>query len=643
MGKIKEACWILLSVLMLSGCAQADSRQETGWQEDSQLEDGWQEDHQQEDVQPQNDRKEIIHPSAEPEAGLPTDEQGSFILEDEDAVYACGNSRIIKIDKRDNHLSVLWNNEDSGTGGRYGFSDGRALLLRDKIYFMEVTGNADGLGDCSVLSAVNRDGTGYRQVEKLDGSGDRLFLVDGILYVTYYGRTGTRGETVSAYGIREDGTAHKIEHVYKDTPYRYMPKGYRESSIHVPESLKRYGHLLLVNEDRQLVKVEPETGVETVVGSSGYIGASNRDSLLTVKYEEGNTRLYLIDGTSLQSKLLTECGGDADILGMDAEYVYTRVTKWPEQGAEQYIFYRALLSTGEMEELFTLTETDAMWQEECFYPYMAEITIRGHYIYYTGVRDYKLYLMRRDMDHPGKEEAVGEAYYDSGISHVGRVEKYSEKAYSRPEPGVLLSETDVDRLVLDERFPGAGEINRYLKQVQEEGIAYEKMVIQRLEDMDGSVPEPSHPAYSYSGRVSEIFYHDGTYISFYLSEYDYQGGAHGMPYRTGYTFDLQTGKLLVLEDIIDNSKEELRDIITGYYAAMVERNPAAYWVDAVSCVRETGGYDTGFYLTGDGIRFYYPPYALACFAAGFQEVTIPYREFRMKIPAGGEPDTEAFP
>ena len=34
---------------------------------------------------------------------------------------------------------------------------------------------------------------------------------------------------------------------------------------------------------------------------------------------------------------------------------------------------------------------------------------------------------------------------------------------------------------------------------------------------------------------------------------------------------------------------------------------------------------------GKDIRFYFRPYALACFAAGFQEVTILYDEFEIKI------------
>lgn len=628
MGKIRKICWVLLLVFVLSGCAQESGPQGNGRQKYSQ---------------PQSGRLESSYPSAEPEDAFPADEQGSFILDDGDAVYACGNSRMIKINKRDNHLSVLWDKKDSGAAGGYGFSEGRALLLRDKIYFMEVTGNAGGLGDCSALSVINRDGTGYSQVDKLDGFGDNLFVVDGILYVTYYDRVGARGETVSAYSVRKDGSVSKIEHVYEDTPYQYMPMGYRESCVPVPESLERYGYMLLFNKDRQLVKVEPENGTETVVDVKGYLGASNGDSYLSIQYAEGKCHLYLIDGVSLQSEHFTEYGWDMDILGMDSEYVYARMTKWEEGEEERYTFYRTRLSTGGTQELFTLTEMDAMWQEYCFYPYMAETTIRGPYIYYTGIRDYKLYLMRRDMENPGQEEVMGEAYYDSGISHVGSVENDREKFFSPSSPRVLMAETDLDRLVLDGRFPGAGEINRYLLEVQEKRIAYEKNVIERLGDMDGSVPDPSLPVYSYTSRVSEIFYFDGTYISFYQSEYDYQGGAHGMPYWTAYTFDLRTGKRLFLEDIIDNSGKELRDIITGYYAAMVERNPAAYWEDAVSYVRESDGYETGCYLTRDGIRFYYPPYALACFAAGFQEATIPYREFRMKIPVGGETDRESFP
>ena len=68
--------------------------------------------------------------------------------------------------------------------------------------------------------------------------------------------------------------------------------------------------------------------------------------------------------------------------------------------------------------------------------------------------------------------------------------------------------------------------------------------------------------------MSKIFYADQHYLSYYQSEYDYQGGLHEMLSRNGYTFDLQTGARLTLEDVIADSEEELKEIVTRYCSGL---------------------------------------------------------------------------
>ena len=116
-----------------------------------------------------------------------------------------------------------------------------------------------------------------------------------------------------------------------------------------------------------------------------------------------------------------------------------------------------------------------------------------------------------------------------------------------------------------------------------------------------------------------------------------------MLYRIGYTFDLQTGERLVLEDVIANNEEELKDIVTKYFEKEILANPDSgyYWSDAPDTVRELTDLESSFYLTERGIRFYFEPYLLACWAAGFQEVTVPYEEFELKIPVGNVSEATA--
>lgn len=602
MGKIGTACCIFMAAAILSGCGSGpreilnEKTEETARTREAETE-------------------------AEP-ALLEGEEESGFILEDEEAYYVCGSSRIVRMDKRESRSALLWENSFAD-GQSMGILDGKALLLQDKIYFIETAEN-------DRLSVMNRDGTGYRVLEELKGFSPYLFFVDGILYTQYYDSE-AGGWTVSAYWIFEEGSLEKIQDVKKDTPYRYKPEGYDEWDVRVPVSLKRYGYLLLVDEDWQLVKVDPKTGQEEKFELNGGLAQTNEKAFLSLKYDEGDVaRLYLADAVSLDSRMLAEYEGTVEVLGMDSEYAYIRQDKWLEEAGRQCVYSRVDLKTGETRELFARDNQDAPLIDY----FVLDVTgFRNGFIYYADCKNYKVYLARRNVREPGRAEFLGEALYDSGISRVGSLSAYHERFLSHTAPESVLAEFGYIRLVVNDSFLGAGEINRYLENEQWEAREYEKAMARELENEIGGWEEMTVP-YSYGSGLPGITYFDGEYFSFCQEDSDYLGGAHDMPYRYGYTFDLRSGKRLGLEDIVENSEEEIKDTVTEYFERMMEQHPDDYWEDAVLNVRESAGYESSFYLTPEGIRFFYPPYELACFAAGFQEVTVPYGEFRMKAPFG---------
>lgn len=148
---------------------------------------------------------------------------------------------------------------------------------------------------------------------------------------------------------------------------------------------------------------------------------------------------------------------------------------------------------------------------------------------------------------------------DNGISQVGTIVSYYEEVYSEDYTDTLLTLTDLKWLQVDERFEGAEEINRCLSEYQENIIAYEeqnaeemKQIIleyeeQNPDEMEQLKEENGNPLNyycSYSSTIDEITYFDEKYVSFCQKDYEYLGGAHGMPIWTGFTFDLETGERL---------------------------------------------------------------------------------------------------
>lgn len=562
----------------------------------------------------------------------PEDQKSCVIQEDEDYIYICGTLRLVKIDKETGESQILWENTELCDDDKmYIYFQGSALLLDDKIYFVE-----QWVYGAKVLSVIRTDGTGHEKVAEF--AGHSMLVQDGILYVT------NRDSTV-CYKVYEDGTLSEAINreemegadgfPEESTKINYYDNGYRV--LLASESIKKYGYAIYgynkLEEKYKLTKVIPETGELLDMSRFGnYYEASNSRYLLISSYGEGS---YLVDAETLEGREFVDCSmpdSGVTVITMDEDYVYT-VSKVSEEGQVQYVYEKISPETGER-SVICKREQSRVWQYD-----IMDTVVKNGYLYYVKEVDYNLYLMRRNVEDPSKEEILGKAIFDSGISEVGTMEVYQEELNRKVKKLTVNIEIDLKWLKVDDRFPGAVKINKYLAEDQRQNIDYEKDLLEI--PMEWDEEEEWTIYFYYTSGFSEISYFDDHYLSFYQSEDDYQGGAHGMLYRIGYTFDLQTGDRLMLEDVIANSEEELKDIVTRYFEEMFIEDPGYYWSDAPDTVREWTDLESDFYLTDRGIRFYFGPYALASFAAGFQEITVPYEEFEMKIPVGNVSEATA--
>ncbi|MDE6639260.1 MAG: DUF3298 domain-containing protein [Acetatifactor sp.] len=565
----------------------------------------------------------------------PEDQKSCVIQEDEDYFYICGALRLVKIDKETGESEVLWENTELCDNYKlFIYFQGSGLLIGDKIYFVEQWAEGE-----KALSVIRTDGTGHERVAEYVGRS--MLLQDGILYVA------NRDSTV-CYKVYEDGTLSEEISREESTKLEYYDNGYRV--LFAPESIKKFGYAIYrynkLEEKYKLTKVIPETGELLDMSRFGnYYEASNSRYLLISSYGEGS---YLVDAETLEGREFVDCSmpdSGVTVITMDEDYVYT-VSKVSEEGQVQYVYEKISPETGER-SVICKREQSKVWQYD-----IMDTVVKNGYLYYVKEVDYNLYLMRRNVEDPSKEEILGKAIFDSGISEVGTMEVYQEELNHKVKNLTVNMEINLKWLKVDDRFPGADKINKYLAEDQRQNIDYEKDLLEipmewdeeesEAESEDAEEEEWTFYRY-YTSEFSEISYFDNHYLSFYQSEDDYQGGMHGMLYRIGYTFDLQTGARLVLEDIIASNEEELKDIVTKYFEKEILANPdpGYYWSDAPDTVREWTDLESDFYLTDKGIRFYFGPYALASFAAGFQEITVPYEEFEMKIPVGNVSEATA--
>ncbi len=114
-------------------------------------------------------------------------------------------------------------------------------------------------------------------------------------------------------------------------------------------------------------------------------------------------------------------------------------------------------------------------------------------------------------------------------------------------------------------------------------------------------------------------------FSFTLNHYEFTGGAHGNFFSMGYTFDLNSGNLLSLNQII---KAESLPFITRLcedkIKEMFEANSlfdAGLFEDALEL-----DLDQDFYLVNGALVFQFDPYEIAPYSMGNIEAIIPLNE-----------------
>ncbi len=117
---------------------------------------------------------------------------------------------------------------------------------------------------------------------------------------------------------------------------------------------------------------------------------------------------------------------------------------------------------------------------------------------------------------------------------------------------------------------------------------------------------------------------DTKVLSILHNGYTYTGGAHGFPYFWGESYDVATGELLTLSDVV-TKKDGLSDLI---WAELSEAHPDEIWDGEANLDDWIEAEDViSWTLDYNGITFYFNPYDLAAYAYGCQQVTLTFSEY----------------
>ena len=123
---------------------------------------------------------------------------------------------------------------------------------------------------------------------------------------------------------------------------------------------------------------------------------------------------------------------------------------------------------------------------------------------------------------------------------------------------------------------------------------------------------------------------DPNVLSLYGSESCYAGGAHPSHESISVTYDLTTGKVLLLSDLLNPgcTAADLTPLVIEILDAISQEQ--YLYSDYTATVEERFGQgldvEDGWYLSNEGLCIFFSPYEIAPYATGEVKATIPYEK-----------------
>lgn len=151
---------------------------------------------------------------------------------------------------------------------------------------------------------------------------------------------------------------------------------------------------------------------------------------------------------------------------------------------------------------------------------------------------------------------------------------------------------------------------------------YSEAVQYYLDSQANNFPFHGYEAY----MEYTITYNDHCFLSYYYDQYMYTGGAHGMTTRNSNTFDLRTGQKVPLSYFFKRGTNYKAYIIKELITLAnenLENNPSIYF-DNYEELISNDFQENQYFLSKDGLSFYFQQYDIAPYSTGIVVLTIPY-------------------
>ena len=314
-------------------------------------------------------------------------------------------------------------------------------------------------------------------------------------------------------------------------------------------------------------------------------------------------------------------------------YVYLRDTFVIQKNS----IYEYDFATGKSRLLYTAETTPGATE---FLPGISGFTIVSGDAYYIQPIGDQVKWVKRDLSASGSEAVdLGLSIQEKSLFHYGTIayDTYEERCKGC---GIPIVKYYGETFTLDKQYsPAADKINETLKKrLQEEIENYQKAGNERdydTEECEYHKAYPTNYCETDEDEISSVTILQNKYLLVDYSGYWYGGGAHGMPHMDEHLFDLTTGEEKFLKDFYQGSEKDFKKLVATKtkedFLSYFDRDGSPYFAataeDAYKQAYESVSLDsTTVLFDEDGIYYYYPPYEMGPYAAGYIYIEISYQE-----------------
>ena len=579
------------------------------------------------------------------DAGFPYHLNGRYAVRGE-MIYFASNEAVYGYNQITGEFEIF-----SLTGEKYempktysGIADDGKLYLDGEYlyYFNDFYHEREDRSESLLYQVDLSTGEAYQVEFSFDQYVTDLYILDHQMYLRTYDENyntgyhtialeenGEIGEEIT--GTREDGRVS-------------IPAGYEEIQILDMEGWLYYAYqnlyfsqILLQDENQNYVLYDPDTEEVTELLSSDY----------SVNYYDGWHILYYLseymseDGAAHQYYRNLNTGEEHElsaekrnVIGADVEGIYymkhnsetdlhqTEDQMWYQtydsldQGWEGQYLYQITWSPYIKNNLDLVENSLLTLSHGALYVIedSGDQTVFASYNWLRGESENAVVLADREINQ------IGQFYYEAD-------EELCEDC------GKPVYAYYIEGFTLNGSMPRDEAINAQVQEITDS-------MIKNAAGVGMDEEEYHEEAYYMEGSVTcevDLSYYNDRYIGLLWSGYDdYSGAAHGMPYTDFRLYDRETGEELYLDDILASSEEELNAIVTRMFEERHDGDEIWEW--GLEYISENAGFledhhlkAGDYYLTDEGLVYYFGAYEVASYAEGMPEVLIPYDELKWKI------------